>query len=407
MAGPAKHYPRDPAEKWADKEPLKPVGLPPAKLSLINEIEAGFKSPQEVGDMIIDEARGPLKQFCILPEGFASRKLGCEFRQIDWASTDQLDDLNDNPPAFIIDPKPPQEEAALLLNLYLAGDSAVCRNGDPFQPIFGANFIGKPGCGKTHLMSAFARRMKEVLDTKLQGYREMVAEFVASKYKAYQMAIAKVHNPHEPGAGSVWTIEGVGSGDNTQLLEQLKKKPGSEGEKANIPSLMNALGKIDMKVTHQKDPASIFKEELATFKGRLARMQYQPPDLLYLDFETLWELCRKGSTTRDQAYEALTRAKVVFVDDIHPKGEADKIDVALHVIEGRYTAGKLSTFITTNLSTQDLASRRRHTGYIGDWSSDVCSSDLRKKLKNLPTTILSTSRTNQHFYALVDRKSVV
>src|SRR5437879_4114545 len=25
-----------------------------------------------------------------------------------------------------------------------------------------------------------------------------------------------------------------------------------------------------------------------------------------------------------------------------------------------------------------LASRRRHTRYIGDWSSDVCSSDLRR-----------------------------
>src|SRR5437763_2406415 len=31
-----------------------------------------------------------------------------------------------------------------------------------------------------------------------------------------------------------------------------------------------------------------------------------------------------------------------------------------------------------------FSSRRRHTRYIGDWSSDVCSSDLRNPLRSPP-----------------------
>ena len=33
------------------------------------------------------------------------------------------------------------------------------------------------------------------------------------------------------------------------------------------------------------------------------------------------------------------------------------------------------------------SSRRRHTRYIGDWSSDVCSSDLKTSLQHQPMTI--------------------
>src|SRR5437762_7249107 len=37
-----------------------------------------------------------------------------------------------------------------------------------------------------------------------------------------------------------------------------------------------------------------------------------------------------------------------------------------------------------------FSSRRRHTRYIGDWSSDVCSSDLRSVVvtRHTPSTIL-------------------
>ena len=43
-----------------------------------------------------------------------------------------------------------------------------------------------------------------------------------------------------------------------------------------------------------------------------------------------------------------------------------------------------------------FSSRRRHTRYIGDWSSDVCSSDLRT-LPDLNLSVVSAiiSKANQ------------
>src|SRR5437879_10138381 len=40
----------------------------------------------------------------------------------------------------------------------------------------------------------------------------------------------------------------------------------------------------------------------------------------------------------------------------------------------------ISVLLTISLSTFFFSSRRRHTRYIGDWSSDVCSSDLDHRI---------------------------
>src|SRR5437764_4228411 len=42
-----------------------------------------------------------------------------------------------------------------------------------------------------------------------------------------------------------------------------------------------------------------------------------------------------------------------------------------------------------------FSSRRRHTRYIGDWSSDVCSSDLER-----PRNALHHAAAHRHFRAL-------
>src|SRR5437764_13564955 len=44
-----------------------------------------------------------------------------------------------------------------------------------------------------------------------------------------------------------------------------------------------------------------------------------------------------------------------------------------------------------------FSSRRRHTRYIGDWSSDVCSSDLGRPLEK-PAAI------DQYVHGLIDRR---
>src|SRR5688500_20274507 len=40
-----------------------------------------------------------------------------------------------------------------------------------------------------------------------------------------------------------------------------------------------------------------------------------------------------------------------------------------------------------------VASRRRHTRLQGDWSSDVCSSDLERSIRSTPSEISSPTKT--------------
>lgn len=327
---------KDPADRIA-AVPGKPSGYVPPERTVIDELVEGRKKPLLVAQEIADAAYGPLKQYCFLPAGFAGRELGYEYRGIDDMNVHQIDDLNANPPPLIIDPKPAQIEAIRLLRLFLKGDSSVCRNGDPYDPMFGANFVGPPGCGKTHIMSAFAALMKEHLDEKLTEYKLMIANFVKTEYKAY---VEAMKGRADPEAGTTrWNIEADLS-DN-------------EVAAAKGKSLLSLTNKV--KAVEQRHPKVIFLEKLAHFKNVLSAMRHQPPDLLYLDFETLWELCRDDNETREQAFEAIIRAKVLFLDDVHPKGDIERLQIVLHVIEGRYAAGRMGTFITTNLTTDELA----------------------------------------------------
>src|SRR5437879_6780075 len=47
-----------------------------------------------------------------------------------------------------------------------------------------------------------------------------------------------------------------------------------------------------------------------------------------------------------------------------------------------------------------FSSRRRHTRYIGDWSSDVCSSDLRLE-PDLPPVMADATQLEQAFLNLI------
>lgn len=79
MSGEAKYTPKDPAARWDDPESnWKPPGYVPPKPTVVDEMLAGKKSAQGVADTIIDEAYGPLKQYCFLPPGFANRVLEYE-----------------------------------------------------------------------------------------------------------------------------------------------------------------------------------------------------------------------------------------------------------------------------------------------------------------------------------------
>lgn len=371
---------KDPVDRIA-ATPGKPSGYVPPERTVIDELVEGRKNPLLVAQEISDAAYGPLKQYCSLPAGFTGRELGYEFRDIENMNVHQIDDLNANPPPLIIDPQPVQIEAIRLLHLFLKGDSSVCKGNDPYQPMFGANFVGPPGCGKTHIMSAFAHEMKKYLDVKLAEYKLMIANFVKTEYKNYVEAMKGRADP-EAGVAR-WNIEADLSDDEVAA--------------AKGKSLLSLTNKV--KAVEQRHPKVIFLEKLAHFKNVLSTMRHQPPDLLYLDFETLWELCRDDNKTREQAFEAILRAKVLFLDDVHPKGDIERLQIVLHVIEGRYAAGRMGTFITTNLTTDELAGGKEK--HIADRLKSRCAEmfyevnfegciDWRSKVKRRRIEILRT-----------------
>src|SRR5215210_9072114 len=53
-----------------------------------------------------------------------------------------------------------------------------------------------------------------------------------------------------------------------------------------------------------------------------------------------------------------------------------------------------------------FSSRRRHTRYIGDWSSDVCSSDLRRIVSELEKRCRSLSRYPKRGAPVISRRGV-
>lgn len=311
------HVPkRVPADPFGPDDPL-PKSVTPREPEIIDRLLAGTMTPGQVVDMIMDEAYGPLKQFSFLPKGFEGRELEWEYRGIHNATDDQLDLLSHVRPTKIIDPSVQQIEAINLMKRFQKGDHQLCEKGDPFKPRYGANFRGKPGCGKTHIMSAYARYMHAFLEEKLKHYRGEVVGFVQKEYLAYQQSMVHADQNEER---VVWNI-GEGSDDS---------------------------------ITAKKHPGQVFREKLDAAKQVLAKMSYQPSDFLYIDFESLCEMC-SDKETRARVLAAIPRARVMFLDDVNPENDPERAKLVLQVIEGRYAAGQFGTFITTNLTPEELS----------------------------------------------------
>lgn len=307
--------------KWADPE-LNPKDYVPPKPTYLDHMIAGEMNEEDLTQSIIEEAYGPLRQYCVLPESFNSKVLDYEFRHIYRMTEAELDDLSAHPPSKIIDPQEPQMAAIKVLRRFLRKDPTVCHAEDPFQPKVGVNLVGKPGCGKTHILTAFAALMKMFLDARLQEFHTRVRQFVRREYIAYQLAIMQRPNPNAP--ETIYKIDADGKGDE------------------------------------EKAPATVFLDKLEQLKQALAKLPYQPPDLLYLNLDTLWELCHVEGEKRDQALHAIMRAKLLFIDDVRPKGNPDRIKLVIDILEGRHAAGHMGNFMTTNLTTEELAGGDAH-----------------------------------------------
>ncbi|MFT5101541.1 MAG: DNA replication protein DnaC [Planctomycetaceae bacterium] len=54
--------------------------------------------------------------------------------------------------------------------------------------------------------------------------------------------------------------------------------------------------------------------------------------------------------------QSLEKARVVFIDDIHPQGNPEQVQLVLNLLERRYETVRTCTFLTTNLPTRELGS---------------------------------------------------
>jgi len=336
------------------------------EVTLLDQLLAGQLNLQQASQCVLDAAYHGLQQFCDIPAGYRHCELGTASIPIDALPLEALEELLAKPPAKIVNPHKPHREFIELCHLFFEGDPLVCKAGDPFQPMVGASLFGPPGTGKTHLMAAFAKILKLRLDQKLEEYRRKIAAFIAGEYAKFK---------EDYGRSFVTGVEGV-----RQYTVTMEDAGEGEQKSPNIT------------LEERKDPATRFADQLQKFMEALRQLSHQPTDVLYLGFTQLCDLYADG---RKVAIQALESARLVFVDDVNPEHDPARAELVHRLIERRYEIGRPGTFITTNLTTEQLgggdpAAAKRLLSRVGatlmeinfdgciDWRLEVQS--RRKKL---------------------------
>lgn len=297
------------------KEQPESIGAPEGKRppSIADQLTAGLTTRKEIADAIVQEVHAGLKVFCSIPEGYAHCELQTRTVDLDSLSEPELRELLEHPPGAILNPSRAHLKATEFFRMILEGHPLVCEGGDPLRPTVGAYLHGPPGVGKTHVMAAFGRSIEAILESRLSDVMKRIQSYIDIFYRQYQSDVDK--DP-APDGRTIWTL---------------------------TPSSLKA----------SKRPEDRFQEGMSNIKQSLAGNKDQPTDMLYLGFDDLCELYTSDTTRRD-ALEAIENAPVVFVDDLHGKGDPERLQVIQRLIERRYELGKFGTYVTTNVDVAHI-----------------------------------------------------
>jgi len=166
------------------------------------------------------------------------------------------------------------------------------------EPPRGLYLYGGYGTGKTHLISAFSRCLLAELTA---GYIKGITVFVR---------------------------------ECIQKCEPLPKKEFENYEKnLRVEHLILII-------------ENYFNEYLDTFQKTV----YQPTDLAFATFDFLYDRRENDTFITD----FLSR-RIVIIDDIHPKGDRNRLEFIQRIIEYRYNEVRTgATFVTSNLSPEEL-----------------------------------------------------
>jgi|TARA_B100000315_G_scaffold260853_1_gene326369 hypothetical protein len=295
--------------------------------TLLDRLQAGLVTQGEFEQEVIDEVYGGLSQYCNIPDGYAHCKLGTAQMDLEGLDSNQLQELLASPPDYIVDPHPVHREVIEFFRMLLEGSELVCDQHNPLLPTVGAYLHGPPGVGKTHLMAAYALMVQELMADKLVTVKEGLGGIVTQAVERYSDRVAR---------------------EKTEDLD-------SDDE----PGWMELT---DSGIKDAKSPRDQFWDEITDLKRRIQNYPYKPTDMLYLGFKELFEVCRT-SGERSDAMNAIDRARIVFVDDIHPQGDSEQVLILLHLLERRYEIGRAGTFLTTNLDMTALTGGDQMLGH--------------------------------------------
>jgi DNA replication protein DnaC len=205
--------------------------------------------------------------------------------------------------------------------MILQGDPGVCEHGDALRPTLGAYLVGPPGVGKTHIMAAFGLLIKQRLDRELVRMENTLVRLVEQVYE------------HTLDWQAEWSRRPL-EDDNRWVL--------------------SAPRAADVRMRKQLPPEERFAAAVRELRRRVRDYPYQPTDMLYLGFEDLFGELQRDREHRARVVAALETARIVFIDDIHPKGDPERIRVIQQLIERRYELDRPGTFLTTNLTSEEL-----------------------------------------------------
>lgn len=223
----------------------------------------------------------------------------------------------------IINPHPCQMEAITYFDLLIKGDPLVAHDNNPFAPRFSLFLEGEPGSGKTHIMAAAALVLHKMLWEVLDNYMK----------------------------------------DATTIINREVGKMAAQDEHG-----MKVIEDDDKKKSREKEHLA---KVAATLKEKLGRQKFHPTDLLYIGFDDLYELIRRSPESRDSLIDQIIKARLLFLDDPHPKGDEERLQVFGTILERRYDSGMMGTFVTSNLTLDNFVFKEMQN-----------AADLTKRMKS-------------------------
>jgi DNA replication protein DnaC len=314
------------------------------EVSALDRMLAAQASPSQIARELVAQARAGLEQFCEIPEGYRGCRLHRAACPLDDLSEAETRHLIENPSGAILNPAPVHLQAMEFFLMILEGDPLVCEKHDSLRPTLGAYLVGPPGVGKTHIMAAFGLCVKQRLDRKLARMQSAIAGLVERLYKNTLDQQAE------------WSQLPVDE-DNRWVLSP--PEPAAMQGIDNERDVMKRATQADIHMTKRLSPEDRFAAAAQILRQRVRAYIYQPTDMLYLGFEDLFDQLQRDETHRSKTLLALEMARILFIDDIHPKGDPERILVIQQLIERRYELDRPGTFVTTNLTAEELGAGDR------------------------------------------------